>query len=36
MAHGVSQARGLIGTTAAGLRHRNSHARSKPRLQPTP
>ena len=33
-AFGGSQARGLIGTTAASLRH--SHTGSKPRLQPIP
>ena len=33
-AYGGSQARDLIRAVAAGLRH--SHARSKPRLQPTP
>ena len=31
--YGGSQARGLIGAIAVGLRH--SHARSEPRLQPT-
>ena len=31
-----SQARGRIRATAAGLRHSHSHARSKPRLRPTP
>ena len=35
-AYGGSQARGLIGTTAASLHHRHSHARSEPHLQPTP
>ena len=35
-AYGGPQARGLIGTTAAGLRHSHSHARSKPHLWPTP
>ena len=34
MAYGDSQARGQIGAVAAGLRH--SHARSEPRLPPTP
>ena len=34
--YGGSQARGLIGGTAAGLRHSHSNARSKPRLRPTP
>ena len=33
---GGSQARGLIGAVAAGLRHSHSNARSKPHLQPTP
>ena len=36
VAYGGSQARGLIGATAAGLRQRHSYARSEPRLQPTP
>ena len=36
MAYGGSQARGLIGAVAAGLRHSHSNARSKPSLQPTP
>ena len=36
MAYGGSQARGPIGAVAAGLRHSHSHARSEPRLQPTP
>ena len=37
-AYGGSQARGPIGATAAGLRHRQSHsnAGSEPRLRPTP
>ena len=35
-AHGVSQARDLIGATAAGLQHSNSNARSEPGLRPTP
>ena len=35
-AHGGSQARGLIGTTAAGLHHSHSNARSEPCLRPTP
>ena len=35
-AYGGSQARGLIATAAAGLRHCHSNARSKPRLRPTP
>ena len=36
VAYGGSQARGLIGTTAASLRHSHSKAGSKPRLWPTP
>ena len=36
MAHGGSQARGLIRVVATGLRHSHSNARSKPRLRPTP
>ena len=36
MAYGSSQARGLIGATAAGPRHSHSNARSKPCLRPTP
>ena len=35
-AYGGSQARGLIGATAAGLHHRHSNAESKPGLRPTP
>jgi len=35
-AHGSSQARLLIGATAASLHHSHSNARSKPRLQPMP
>ena len=35
-AYGGSQARGLIGASAAGLCHHYSNAGSKPRLQPTP
>ena len=35
-AHGGSQARGRIGTVAAGLHHSHSNAGSEPRLQPTP
>ena len=37
-AHGGSQARGLIGAVAAGLRqsHSHSHTRSEPSLRPTP
>ena len=34
MTHGASQARGLTGAVAAGLRL--THARSESRLQPTP
>ena len=33
-AHGGSQARGLIGAVAAGLRQSHSNAGSNPRLQP--
>ena len=33
---GSSQARGQIEGTAAGLHHSHSHARSEPRLLPTP
>ena len=36
MAYGGSQARGLIGTLAAGLHLSHSNAGSEPRLQPTP
>ena len=36
MAHGGSQARGLIGAVATGLRQSHSNAGSEPRLQPTP
>ena len=36
MASGGSQARGLIGTVAAGLRQSYSNTGSKPRLRPTP
>ena len=36
MAYGGSQARGLIGATAAGLCHSHSHARSQLHLRPTP
>ena len=36
MTYGDSQARGLIGATAAGLRHSQSKVGSEPRLQPTP
>ena len=36
MAYGDSQARGLIGATAAGLCQNPSNARSEPHLQPTP
>ena len=35
-AYGVSQARSLIGATAAGLHHSHSDAGSKPSLRPTP
>ena len=35
-AYGGSQARGLIGATAASLCHNLSNARSEPHLQPTP
>ena len=35
MAHGGSQARGLIGAVAAGLCQSHSDTRSKPRLRPT-
>ena len=31
-----SQARGLIGATAVGLRHSHGNATSEPRVQPTP
>ena len=34
--YGGSQARGLIGAVAAGLRHSHSNARSEPHVQPTP
>ena len=33
--YGGSQARGLIGATAAGLYHSHSNARSNPCLRPT-
>ena len=36
VAHGGSQARGLIGAIATGLRHSHSNSRSELRLQPTP
>ena len=36
VAYGGSQARGLIGVVAAGLRQSHSNGRSKPRLPPTP
>ena len=36
MAHGGSQARGLIGAVAAGLRHSNSNEGSKQHVRPTP
>ena len=35
-AYGGSQARGTVRATAAGLHHRHSNIRSKPRLRPTP
>ena len=35
-AYGGSQARGRIGTTAAGLHHSHSNAGSEPHLRPTP
>ena len=35
-AYGGSQARGLIGAAAAGLRHSHDSARSELRLRPTP
>ena len=35
-AYGGSQARGLIGPLAAGLRHSHSNTGSEPHLQPTP
>ena len=35
-AYGGSQARGLIGATAAGLNHSHSNARSNENLRPTP
>ena len=36
VAHGGSQARGLIGAVAAELHQSHSNAGSEPRLQPTP
>ena len=36
MAHGGSQARGLIRAVASGLRQSHSNAESKPSLRPTP
>ena len=36
VAYGDSQARGLIGAVATGLRQSHSNAGSEPRLQPTP
>ena len=36
VAHGGSQARGLIGAVSAGLCHSRSKLGSKPRLRPTP
>ena len=35
VAHGSSQARGLIGAVATGLRHSHSNMGSEPRLPPT-
>ena len=35
MAYGISQARGQIGGTAAGLPHSHSNSGSEPCLQPT-
>ena len=35
-AYGGSEARGLMGVTAAGLHHSYSNARSELRLRPTP
>ena len=35
-AYGGSQARGLTGAIAAGLRHSHSNARAETHLQPTP
>ena len=35
-AHGVSQARGLIGAVASGLHHSHSNAGSQLCLRPTP
>ena len=36
VAHGGSQARGLIGAVATGLCQSHSNAGSEPRLRPTP
>ena len=36
VAHGGSQARGLIGAVAASLHHSHSNEGSEPRLQSTP
>ena len=36
MAYGSSQAKSLMGATAAGLQHSHSNARSELCLQPTP
>ena len=36
MAYEGSQARGLIGAVATGLRHNHSNVGSEPGLQPTP
>ena len=35
-AYGGSQARGLIGATAAGLHHSHGNMESEPHLRPTP
>ena len=35
-AYGSSQARGLIGAVASGLRHSHSNSGSEPYLRPTP
>ena len=36
MAYGNYQARGQIGTIAAGLNHSHNNTRSEPHLRPTP
>ena len=36
VAHGGSQARGLVRVVAAGLCHSHGNTRSEPRLRPTP